>query len=121
MAELNCRAAEAQCTLAIRWATMHSVLFGSQAQGTDNANSDVDLLVDFESESTPGLLGMAAMEEELSIVSWQADIIPTCKRIKCYRQKLQLYFLNSQCCYKNPLSFATAAWLDSSEAPFTQS
>ena len=41
-------------------------LFGSQASGSAGPNSDVDLLVDFESESVPGLLGMAAMEDELS-------------------------------------------------------
>ena len=41
-------------------------LFGSQAKGTAGPDSDVDLLVDFEPESVPGLMGMAAMEEELS-------------------------------------------------------
>ena len=41
-------------------------LFGSHAKGTAGPDSDVDLLVDFELESAPGLLGMAAMEDELS-------------------------------------------------------
>ena len=41
-------------------------LFGSQAKGTARPDSDVDLLVDFEPQNVPGLLGMAAMEEELS-------------------------------------------------------
>ena len=41
-------------------------LFGSQAKGTAGPDSDVDLLVDFELENVPGLLGMAAMEVELS-------------------------------------------------------
>lgn len=41
-------------------------LFGSQAKGTARPDSDVDLLVDFEPDSVPGLLGMAAMEDELS-------------------------------------------------------
>lgn len=41
-------------------------LFGSQAKGTAGPDSDVDLLVDFEPERVPGLLGMAAMEDELS-------------------------------------------------------
>ena len=43
-------------------------LFGSQAKGTASPNSDVDLLVDFDAESVPGLLGMAAMEDELSVL-----------------------------------------------------
>ena len=41
-------------------------LFGSQAKGTASPDSDVDLLVDFEPEGVPGLIGMAALEEELS-------------------------------------------------------
>ena len=41
-------------------------LFGSQAKGTARADSDIDLLVDFEPDGVPGLLGMAALEDELS-------------------------------------------------------
>lgn len=41
-------------------------LFGSQAKGTANPESDVDLLVDFEPDNVPGLMGIASMEEELS-------------------------------------------------------
>jgi predicted nucleotidyltransferase len=41
-------------------------LFGSQAKGTAGPDSDVDLLVEFEPESVPGLIGMAALEDELS-------------------------------------------------------
>ena len=41
-------------------------LFGSQAKGTARADSDVDLLVDFEPDGVPGLMGMAALEDELS-------------------------------------------------------
>jgi uncharacterized protein len=41
-------------------------LFGSQAKGTARADSDIDLLVDFEPDGLPGLLGMAALEDELS-------------------------------------------------------
>lgn len=41
-------------------------LFGSQAKGTARTDSDIDLLVDFEPDSVPGLLGMAALENELS-------------------------------------------------------
>lgn len=41
-------------------------LFGSQAKGTAGPDSDVDLLVDFEPDSVPGLFGVAALEDELS-------------------------------------------------------
>jgi len=43
-------------------------LFGSQLKGTARADSDVDLLVEFEPEHIPGLLGVAGMEIELSEV-----------------------------------------------------
>jgi len=41
-------------------------LFGSVLKGTDRADSDIDLLVEFEPGAIPGLLGMAAIETELS-------------------------------------------------------
>jgi predicted nucleotidyltransferase len=41
-------------------------LFGSLLKGTDRADSDVDLLVEFEPGAVPGLLGMAAIEAEIS-------------------------------------------------------
>jgi uncharacterized protein len=41
-------------------------LFGSVLKGTARPDSDVDLLVEFEPEAVPGLLGMAAIEAELS-------------------------------------------------------
>jgi hypothetical protein len=41
-------------------------LFGSHLKGTDRADSDVDLLVEFEQGHIPGLLGIAGMEIELS-------------------------------------------------------
>lgn len=40
-------------------------LFGSQLKGTATAHSDIDLLVEFEPEHSPGLLGMAQMEIDL--------------------------------------------------------
>lgn len=40
-------------------------LFGSQLKGTAKPESDIDLLVEFESNAVPGLLGIAAMELEL--------------------------------------------------------
>ena len=41
-------------------------LFGSHAKGTATTDSDIDLLVEFESGLAPGLIGLAAMESELS-------------------------------------------------------
>ena len=41
-------------------------LFGSVLKGTDRPDSDVDLLVEFEPGASPGLLGFAAIEAELS-------------------------------------------------------
>ena len=41
-------------------------LFGSALKGANRADSDVDLLVEFEPGETPGFLGLAALEAELS-------------------------------------------------------
>ncbi|MCO5762601.1 MAG: nucleotidyltransferase domain-containing protein [Chromatiaceae bacterium] len=41
-------------------------LFGSQLSGTADAQSDIDLLVEFEPDHVPGLIGLAGMELELS-------------------------------------------------------
>ena len=41
-------------------------LFGSVLREDFSPNSDIDILVDFEAEHTPGFLGLAAMEEKLS-------------------------------------------------------
>lgn len=41
-------------------------LFGSQLKGTARPDSDVDLLVEFDPEHIPGLLGVATMELALS-------------------------------------------------------
>lgn len=41
-------------------------LFGSQLKGTARPDSDIDLLVEFEPDHTPGLLGVVAVEMALS-------------------------------------------------------
>ena len=41
-------------------------LFGSQLKGTAEAGIDIDFLVDFDQGAVPGLLGIAAMEQEFS-------------------------------------------------------
>ena len=41
-------------------------LFGSVLRGDFRPDSDVDILVEFESEAVPGLFGVARLERELS-------------------------------------------------------
>lgn len=41
-------------------------LFGSALKGANRPESDIDLLVEFEPGQAPGLLGLAAIEAELS-------------------------------------------------------
>ncbi len=41
-------------------------LFGSQLRGTAKPDSDIDLLVEFEPDQEPGLMGIAQMEIELA-------------------------------------------------------
>jgi len=43
-------------------------LFGSVLAGTAQSESDIDLLIEFEPGQAPGLLGLAAIESELSIL-----------------------------------------------------
>ena len=43
-------------------------LFGSRLSGRHAATSDVDLLVEFDTDLTPTLLDMADMEQELSVM-----------------------------------------------------
>lgn len=43
-------------------------LFGSVLKGTDQPDSDVDLLVEFEPGKEPGLLGLARIESALSLL-----------------------------------------------------
>jgi uncharacterized protein len=41
-------------------------LFGSRLKGTATADSDIDLLVEFEDGRVPGLMALSGMEIELS-------------------------------------------------------
>ncbi len=53
-----------------RFCTHHHIfrlaLFGSQLKGNARPDSDIDLLVEFAPGHSPGLLGIAGMELELS-------------------------------------------------------
>ena len=44
-------------------------LFGSTLRGTDRPDSDLDLLVEFEPGHKPGLLALAGIEAELSVLA----------------------------------------------------
>jgi predicted nucleotidyltransferase len=57
---------EALAELCRRHSIRRLSLFGSVLKGTARPDSDVDLLVEFEPGAIPGLLGMAAIEAELS-------------------------------------------------------
>jgi predicted nucleotidyltransferase len=57
---------EALAELCRRRSIRRLALFGSVLRGDARADSDVDLLVEFEPDAVPGLLGLAAIEAELS-------------------------------------------------------
>jgi len=57
---------EALAQLCRRCGIRRLSLFGSVMKGTARPDSDVDLLVEFEPGAVPGLLGIAAIEDELS-------------------------------------------------------
>jgi predicted nucleotidyltransferase len=65
MADLDCDK-EALARLCRRRRIRRLSLFGSVLKGAARPDSDIDLLVEFEPEAVPGLLGMAAVEAELS-------------------------------------------------------
>ena len=51
-------------------------LFGSRAKGTARDGSDVDLLVEFEPEHVPGLLGFLTLQEELAdLLGGEVDLV----------------------------------------------
>ena len=57
---------DALADLCRRHAIRRLSLFGSVLKGTAGPASDVDLLVEFAPGAAPGLLGLAAIEAELS-------------------------------------------------------
>ena len=44
-------------------------LFGSHQKGTARSDSDIDILVEFEPARQPGLLGLARMAMELTVLA----------------------------------------------------
>ena len=57
---------EALARLCRNYRIRRLALFGSVLKGTDRPDSDVDLLVEFEPDAVPGLLGLAEIEGRLS-------------------------------------------------------
>ena len=57
---------DALAALCRRYRIRRLSLFGSTLRGVARPDSDVDLLVEFEPDATPGLLTMAQIEIELS-------------------------------------------------------
>ncbi len=49
-----------------RWRVTELALFGSVLRDDFGPDSDIDVLIQFESEPTPGLFGIVRMERELS-------------------------------------------------------
>jgi hypothetical protein len=49
-----------------KYGVLRLSVFGSAARGELTPNSDIDLLVEFNSECRPGLVGMYELEQELS-------------------------------------------------------
>lgn len=59
-------------------------LFGSVLAGTAGPDSDIDLLVDFETGMAPGLLGIARIEAELSHLLGRKADLRTAKDLSRY-------------------------------------
>lgn len=57
---------QALARLCKRYAVRRLALFGSRLKGNARPNSDIDLLVEFERGSEPGLIGLTQIEIELS-------------------------------------------------------
>lgn len=64
-------------------------LFGSQLKGTAFPESDIDLLVEFDSEHIPGLMGIAEMEIELSeLLGHKADLRTAADLSRYFRDEI---------------------------------
>jgi predicted nucleotidyltransferase len=68
MAECLFQDQQALAVLCRSHAIRHLWLFGSVLKGIARPDSDVDLLVEFVPGDEPGLLGLAAIEAELSVL-----------------------------------------------------
>jgi predicted nucleotidyltransferase len=60
--------------LSRRWKVKKLSLFGSRLKGTQRPDSDIDLLVEFERDGVPGLMGISQLELDLSELAGGAKI-----------------------------------------------
>ena len=59
-----------------RWQVGELALFGSVLRNDFGPDSDIDVLIRFKSERTPGLFGMAGMQQELAdLFSRRVDLV----------------------------------------------
>lgn len=64
-------------------------LFGSRLKGTYRPDSDVDLLVEFETAHIPSMFGMARMESELSqLLGKKVDLRTSGDLSRYFRQEV---------------------------------
>lgn len=64
-------------------------LFGSHLKGEARAESDIDLLVEFDPEHIPNLFGMAGMEIELSdLLGMKADLRTANELSRYFREEV---------------------------------
>jgi predicted nucleotidyltransferase len=59
---------EALASLCRRHRILRLSLFGSTLRGSARPDSDIDLLVEFEPQAKPGLIALAGIELELSLL-----------------------------------------------------
>ncbi|MDE2677202.1 MAG: nucleotidyltransferase [Gemmatimonadetes bacterium] len=59
-----------------RWQVKELALFGSVLREDFGADSDIDMLLRFKSERTPGLFGIARMEREMArLLARKVDLV----------------------------------------------
>jgi hypothetical protein len=88
---------EALAALCARHHIRKLSLFGSRLRGTARPDSDVDLLVEFEPGNMPGLIGIAAMEIELSELLGKKVDLRTARDISPYFRDEVLRTAEVQC------------------------
>lgn len=81
---------DALARLCRRYRVCRLSLFGSVAKGTERPDSDVDLLVEFEPDAVPGLLGLAEVEAELSaLLGRSVDLRTPNELSRHFRQRVE--------------------------------
>jgi len=75
---------EALARLCRRHGIRRLALFGSVLKGTDRRDSDIDFLVEFEPDAVPGLLGLAEIEAQLSVLLGRPVDLRTANELSPY-------------------------------------